>query len=354
MYDLSVEYGTLTVIPRKLSLSTESRSKTYDGTPLTSSKISLVSGNLILGDSIVALGESSITEVGSISNEIPYYIASSSGDDVTKHYDIKHTYGKLNIIPKALNIKTSGTSKTYDGKGILLDDWNFIGGTNIGNGEKISLVFHEFTEVGTHKNIPDVLITDESGRDITDRYKITFSAESITINKKYLAISTGSASKVYDGTPISKKTLSIVSGSLLSGHYIKNQIFTEAVDAGITKNVADIIIFDSEGNEVTGCYNIVCKPGELTVHPKNITISTGTARKKFDDTPLSSNDYRLVGDSLCSGHTIDFIGSSITNPGTMQNFPTRLVIYDQSAGQRKDVTNNYVITYRYGTLTVTN
>lgn len=354
MYNTNITYGTLTVTKRYITLQSESKGKVYDGTPLTSSELALKKGSFVKGDVLHVMGENSIIEVGGMENVLSYYISDSSGADVTDYYQVTYNTGILQIRPQTVTIKTSSATKTYDGSPLSLSEWSIVNGS-FGSDENVYLDFPALDTVGKIENKPTmVVVTDAQGKEITSRYNIKFSSGSLCIMPIALIVETGSAKKIYDGKSLSNTQWTIATGKLLAGHTAKALAFPQITNAGIMPNNIPIAIVDSFGRDVTNLYSLNYRSGDLTIQPRPITISTGSARKKYDGKPLSSNSATIQSGSLLSGHSMVFSGSQRTEVGTSQNIQSGIVIFCQDEkGNREDVTNNYKITYSYGTLTVT-
>jgi len=102
-YDISYQYGTLTVQPRTLTLRTGSAQKVYDGTALACNEYEILSGSLC-GNAYIELLCTALAEPGYCDNAVlscAIYIKSSSGQltDVTNCYRISYEFGSLEILP---------------------------------------------------------------------------------------------------------------------------------------------------------------------------------------------------------------------------------------------------------------
>ena len=211
------------------------------------------------------------------------------------------------------------------------------------------------TEVGKIENIPQVTGVNKDGTDVTQNYEFAFLAGTLEVKPIAITIKTGSAMKIYDGTPISNTKWSVSGGGLIKGDSISVVSYPSLQNVGIISNDIVFSVKDSKGVDVTSRYKITCIEGNLSVQPRPISVLTSSARKSYDGEPLMANDYRIVDGSLCTGHKATFVGSQQTEIGYTQNIPTRFEIYSAGAnGVKVDESLNYLITYTYGTLTVIN
>lgn len=159
-----------------------------------------------------------------------------------------------------------------------------------------------------------------------------------------------SASKVYDGTPLTATGLEIVEGSLLPGHRLSVVDSVAFTNVGIRDNTLRVKILDENGNDVSKEYLIGYEYGTLEIVSKDLTIETGSATKPYDGTPLICHDYTQEG--LLPGHTISigYYAGKQTDPGRSDNAVENVQIFDENG---KDVTHNYSIELIFGILRVT-
>ena len=164
-----------------------------------------------------------------------------------------------------------------------------------------------------------------------------------------ITVCSASAYKVYDGTPLTDGSLSILSGSLLPGHSIIPIDLTELNEVGKVSNRFKAKVLDEAGNDVSALYFLSYEYGWLEVVSKPITIQTGSASKEYDGTALTCSTYTQTG--LAPSHTItmQFMSQRIER-GRCDNAVSDIKIYDEMG---RDVTHNYSIEIIYGTLRVT-
>ena len=89
----------------------------------------------------------------------------------------------------------------------------------------------------------------------------------------------------------------------------------------------------------------------LRVLPREIEITAGSARKRFDGAPLTCDAWALSAGALAQGDVLESVRvtGSQSGVGESENLPDAAVI--RSAGGT-DVTDSYAITYVCGTLCV--
>ena len=97
------------------------------------------------------------------------------------------------------------------------------------------------------------------------------------------------------------------------------------------------------GNANPGNYNLTMQPGTLTITPASATVTTGSAEKEYDGTPLTSSEASISG--LVNNETATVVTTgSITDVGTADN------TYTINWGTAK--ADNYTLTANVGTLKI--
>ena len=89
------------VDPRPLELTTASVSKVFDGKPLFARSITISGGKLCKNDSLFAIVDTELEDIGKAPNMIeqePFMIRNQDGINVTYNYDITVSPGILEII----------------------------------------------------------------------------------------------------------------------------------------------------------------------------------------------------------------------------------------------------------------
>ena len=106
-----------------------------------------------------------------------------------------------------------------------------------------------------------------------------------------------SASKIYDGTPLSRTEGVLVYG-LPADFSVVVTACGSLTDAGACANeIASYAIMNQNGEEVTSRFtNITTLNGQLVVEPAPLTVWTGSAEKTYDGEPLTSRkaEVKLV------------------------------------------------------------
>lgn len=353
MYDIRADFGNIIIAARPLTVQSPSKTKRYDGVELISDEIYVFGGKLVKGDSFICYSKTSITDPGSKQILPTYHIVDENGADVTDQYAITNDLGILTIRSLPITIVTASAEKVYDGKPLSSDEWECLG--TLLEGHKVAVTcITEKSDVGTFQNEAEVQFRDKDGNDVSQLYNVDMKYGTLTISPLPLHIMTGNATKEYDGTRLSCDTWEIVSGKLAAGEKIDLRSFTVLNAIGVTENKMNFAITDAKGNDITYRYQITQETGELCITPRSITIRTGSAVKVYDGSALVCEEYEIIKGSLCEGDTLEVAFSSMVNIGYTPNYIINYSIHRQTEGGGiTDVSENYRISYDYGTLTVT-
>ena len=355
-YDISiVDGGTITVTPRPITVTLGDAERVYDGSQLFGNEPTVE--NIVAGHRFVVTNRSSITEVGSVTNEIyEYEIRDVNGELVSlDNYDVTVIEGTLTVKPRKITIKTEDKTFLYDGEAHSHKEYS-IGAEGLAPGQKLNISsWAEITDVGETDNTFEFEIVDGSGAIISkDNYEITYSYGTLTVEPCKITINTESRTFFYDAVSHSYKKYSIV-GMLRSGHELRidDAAWAEITDVGEIKNTLQFEIVDENGEIVPkDNYEIIYSYGTLTVTPRTLIVKTEDKSFTYDATSHSHKKYSIDGDGLAPGHElkIDDTGwMNITDVGEAEN-TFKFEIVDGSGTVISN--DNYEISYSYGTLTV--
>lgn len=177
-------------------------------------------------------------------------------------------------------------------------------------------------------------------------------------HRRKLVITSPSAEKVYDGTPLSDPGYEIDwahSAASTPGHTVVVINTTSITDAGRELNRFSVAIRDASNSymDVGSQYAVIKMCGTLTVTRRAVTVITGSAEKVFDGTPLTCEQWEIDGNTpLVAGDALINVTfeEGQTQYGSKNNVILSYAIYNMDT--YVDVTKNYEVTVEYGTLTV--
>lgn len=355
-YSLLVNYGSIQIDPRPVSVSTGSDSWIYDATAQTL-PVATLSG-LLAGHTHIVQNATSITDVGSVSNRLTVRILDGNSD-VTDNYALTYTYGSLSVTQRPVEVKPLDVEFIYDG---LMHEggepfvteaspYPLVAGHILN-----AVVTGAQTDVGTAVTALSDLTVLEGTRDVTQNYQFIPQKGTVKVTPRPICIAIELAEKVYDATPLTSTAFTVkpvppLPFALVEGHRVTD-VKTQGsqTDVGSSKNLyLSCRVTDGE-RDVTGNYAPEGTTGTLTVTPRPITVSSGSAQKVYDGTPLVCHDPITVSEgSLVADHYLDMHATgSITEVGVAPNTIEGTV----RDGKQQDVGGNYQILPNTGKLEV--
>lgn len=237
----------------------------------------------------------------------------------------------------------------YDGQPHRGSKWKLVEG-GLARGYTVSAEFTaERTEAGSCENAFTVSVLDENGNAVTDTYEIGYQFGTLEILPREIVLSTPSAEKEYDGSPLTAGGTELVSGSTAAGHTLHAEATGSRTEVGSSPNTAAVRVTDAGGRDVTLNYAVTVREGTLTVSPVAVSVLTFSEMKVYDGTPLACEEYTVSG--LLEGDTFHAeLPARQTNVGQCENFISGCFVLDANGN---DVTDRYEFEFHYGELTVT-
>ncbi|MCQ2546296.1 MAG: InlB B-repeat-containing protein, partial [Clostridia bacterium] len=358
-YEIETVAGTLTVerVTTPITVTAASKSKMYDGTPLFDAGFSWTEGILAEGDVLTAVVEGTITDAGTVNNEVQSYKVMRGNTDVTGNYTFGTSVkGTLTVGQRSVTLTSATDSKTYDGSA-LTNDTVTVSGDGFIKGEGASYeVTGSQLKKGTSSNTFDYTL---DGNTKAENYSITKVEGTLTVSaddsEVIVTVTEHGGDYEYDGT---EKTVTgydvSISNPLYSDTYFtfSGNAKVSGTDAGSYDMQLTAANFRNNSEEFTNV-TFVIVDRQLTIRKKviNITVTAGSDSKKYDGTALTVAESTVAGDSPAPGQEIRVTTSgTITDAGTGDNLVDTIRVMDGN----NDVTGNYEIVAEKvkGTLTI--
>lgn len=363
--ELTVNNGTLTVAKRNITISAKPVTSEYTGSAINATEYVITSGSLVEGDTVKSVEYTGgPVNVGTgTSTPSAAVIVDANGNDVTANYNITYSGAEVTVSKYSgeVVITAKDATKPYDGSALTASNDVTVSGL-LGTDTVEAKVSGEATvpgKDGTAK-VDSYVIKNAAGEDVSGNYgNVKLTDGKLTVTKRDITVTTGSASKAYDKTALTTKAddYSITSGSLVSGQKLTLALSGTQTEPGSSKNTVkegSLKISDEQGRDYTAYYNVTIKEGTLEVTGVKvieISIKATSAKKVYDGTELTANSYDVISGELESGDTlvVEYSGS-ITNAGTTANKIVKVTAKDANG---KDVTAKYKISTQDGTLEIT-
>ena len=335
---------TYSITKRQVTLTSEGGSKPYDGTPLTRPNVTVGGDGFVTDEvtSVQAIG--TVTEVkdSPVTNAIEYTVGTTFN---INNYEISMTEGTLSITPKSINPDDQNMSVSdpqghvYDGlehkeelevKDIFRDVI-LLAGTDY----DVEYSTKDFTNVGK------ITITITGKGNYTGTFDRTYE-----INPATLTVTTPSANKVYDGTPLTAE-------GTISGFVNKETAtFTTTgsqTEVGSSSNTYSI---EWNGTAKSSNYKISETVGTLTVTENENEIVVTTKHSSYTYDGLAHGTEVTVS-NLPKGYSLDKATSSATATDVTTAIEATCDTLVIKNAEGKDVTNNLKITKVPGSITIT-
>ncbi len=349
-YTLIENLGTLEVTVNDtlaVTLTAASDSRDYDGTALENSGVT--ASGLPEGFTVTATASGSQTDAGSSKNTVDdgWVIRNAASDDVTAYFtNIIRVDGTLTVRPAKIKVSTKdiSESKTYDGKPSPVNtDRPTITGTLYDADIEAVSKSNQITDVGT---VP-LQYEMNWGSAKESNYEITDELGTLTITQAEAAVTTGSASKPYDGTPLTNTEADI--DGLVNDETAAVTANGSQTEVGSSENGYTIVW----GTAKSANYSVTEELGTLEVTKNNaeITLTAASASKEYDGNALT--DSSVTADGLPAGFTVEATASgSQTDAGESANVVNDGYVIKNASGE--DKTANFTNIRKVdGKLTVT-
>lgn len=261
-----------------------------------------------------------------------------------------------------ITIKPIDVKKKYDGTPLLPEAVieGFEEFEELGYTYEVE-VSGQRTEPGFGESIiEDIKIFDSNGVDVTNKFLIDKQPGTLAVLVGGVILRSEPISQVYDGIPrmsdLSKCSIDYeVGAKLLDGHTIRMEARELSTQIGVHSHSFNVIVEDSEGNDVTGLYIFSYALGAYNISPITITIKAGSAEREYiPGEALVCTDYVIIGDLIDGDYIPDDIVITMGEqllPGVSANTINHKKIVILNA-KGEDVSSNYIIVTEDGTLRV--
>lgn len=143
------------------------------------------------------------------------------------------------------------------------------------------------TNVGKYDiELDNAKIITADGADVTDLYQISYNYGKLTINKRSVTLTSESASKVYDGMPLTKHEVKVTGDGFADGEGATYNVTGTITNVGTTDNTFTYTL--NEGTKATN-YTITKTEGKLT-----ITEASAPTPGTFDFNDVIPDDGKVT------------------------------------------------------------
>ena len=348
---------TYQITPRKVKLMSESDSKTYDGTPLVKHDVTVSEDGFADGEGATYSYTGTQTDAGSSENTFTYTLNEGT---LASNYEITTANGTLTVEAVKTEVKVEITGHTdtvtYDGQVHSVSGYDV---TNISN-----KLYSDTAISFTGTAVVSRIVAGTSYMGLTaaqfSNTSANFTNVTFVVHDGWLKIDPKSIIPDGPDTPDEKKTgieVTKPADSKYDGNVHENKpvvkdtktgaTLVEGTDyalsyKGDTTNAGTVTVTITGAGNYTGSHNV-----EYQITKRNVTLTSATASKVYDKTPLTNSNITIGGDGFAKleGASYHVTGSQ-TNVGDSDNEFTYKLNDDT-----KD--SNYNIEVKFGKLYIT-
>ena len=356
--------GSLVIDKRVVDLISASDEKPYDGTPLTNDTVDVMGDGWAPGQGASYNVTGSQTVVGFSDNTFTYVLTGGASEE---NYTITPMFGSLRVHNADAKFEVtvaaiSGTV-TYDGerhavsglvgetdKGVLVqaNGLDFYVSGLSANAEGTDASTYAANVVGTP------MVKDAADNDVTDQFDVKTVGGSLTIEKRTVTMTSATAEKYYDGTPLKDSTVTVPEGSWADGEGATYQVTGSQTKIGSSPNT---FTYTLTGATKAENYNINPVEGALTVKSRDakfdLTLEANSLAATYDGTEKSVSGLKQTEFTI-DGATFTVSGVTAEAKGidarVYQVIPRGDVKIVDSEGN--DVTDQFNVTFKEGSLTI--
>ena len=348
---------TYQITPRKVKLTSESDSKTYDGTPLVKHDVTVSEDGFADGEGATYSYTGTQTDAGSSENTFTYALKEGT---LASNYAITTANGTLTVEAVKTEVKVEITGHTdtvtYDGQVHSVSGYDVTKISNklysdtaisftgtavvsriVAGTSYMGLKAAQFSN--TSANFTNVIFVVHDGWLKIDPKSIVPDGPDTPDEKKTGIEVTKPADSKYDGNVHENRP--VVKDTKTGATLVEGTDYTLSYK-GDTTNAGTVTVTITGAGNYTGSHNV-----EYQITKRNVTLTSATASKVYDKTPLTNSNITIGGDGFAKleGASYNVTGSQ-TNVGDSNNEFTYKLNDDTKA-------SNYSIEVKFGKLYIT-
>ena len=348
---------TYQITRRTVKLTSESDSKTYDGTPLVKHDVTVSEDGFADGEGATYSYTGTQTDAGSSENTFTYALKEGT---LASNYEITTANGTLTVeaVKTEVKVEIAGhkDTVTYDGQVHSVSGYDV---TNISN-----KLYSDTAISFTGTAVVSRIVAGTSYMGLTaaqfSNTSANFTNVTFVVHDGWLKVDPKSIIPDGPDTPDEKKTgieVTKPADSKYDGNVHENKpevkdtktgaTLVEGTDytlsyKGDTTNAGTVTVTITGAGNYTGSHNV-----EYQITKRNVTLTSATASKVYDKTPLTNSNITIGGDGFAKleGASYHVTGSQ-TNVGDSDNEFTYKLNDDTKA-------SNYNIEVKFGKLYIT-
>lgn len=359
-FAVATQNGKLEIAKRKVTLTSATDSKQYDGTPLTKKEVTVTGDGFATGEGATYNVTGSQTAVGSSKNTFSYKL-----NDNTKaeNYEIKEEPGTLTVNDRAvkyeITVVANSDTVPYDGNEHTVEGLKKNTFTLDGVKYTVSGLTAKATGTDADEYTSEIkgtaVVTDEAGNDVTKQFIVHKTDGKLIINQRNVTLTSASDEKKYDGKPLTNGEITVSGDGFATGEGASYDVTGSQTIVGSSDNE---FTYTLNANTKAKNYNITIHKGTLTVTNRDakyeITVEANSATAPYDGQPHSATGL-MTDTFVVNGETYTVSGLAAevtaTDADEYANTVTGTPVVKDAAGN--DVTAQFEVHTKNGKLTIT-
>lgn len=274
---------TFNVLPRPITLQSESAEKVYDGTALTAPQVTVAEGSLVGEDKLIYGEFASLINADTIANSYNYSAAAGTS---LSNYAITAKYGSLIVTKKIISdYEITLTPKSVKYSGVAQEPSVEL--TKDGEVVDESLYTISYQYNVNASDTARVIVTGKSDGNV----ELVSDTVLFSITKRKVAFESSSCEKMYDGTPLTCESIKAITGDGVADGDTYTVTYTGTItEVGSAKNTFSVQMDNNN-------YMVFVSPGTLTVTTKVLTLTE-------ENVTLSDESYVYDQTEHCPTATI--------------------------------------------------
>ena len=348
---LEIEKQIPVIVLSKITIKIPDATKAYNGIPLKAEDFEVRSGDEALKAGVMADGDVADVRVSgerlyvgsSDATLVGYDILDGDGNSVRKYYVPTFEKGTLTVTANEneIIIKANSAKKKYDGTALKDSGYTYTSGVLVSGDVLEAVVSGEQLNVGSASNKVISYKVTRNGQDVTENYTFGESKNGVLeVTKRTITLTSASATKVYDGLPLTSRDVTVTGDGFVSGEGASYDVTGTITDVGKVDNE---FTYTLNAGTLAGNYEITIIKGTLEVTPITEEVivkvkGNSASGDKYDGQEKSVEGYEVVEitNVLYNSEDVSYSGDAIAKGINAGTYPMGL-----DAGKFRNNSKNF-------------
>ena len=305
--DTDANYVKVSIGKRSVILTSATASKTYDGTALTNTNVTVGGDGFVTGEGVNYNVTGTQTLPGNSKNTFGYTLKTGT---TAGNYEITKTEGTLTVTDRTdeegddkkyeITVTANSDVVTYDGteksvSGFVQTAFTFNGVTYTVSGLTATA---KGTDAGSYtvEVTGTAVVKDSKNNDLTKQFIVSTSNGTLTINKRNVTLTSATDTKEYDGDALTNTNVTVGGDGFVTDEGADYDVTGTRTVVGVSENTFTYTLKD---NTKADNYDITPSFGTLTVTNRNtkyeVTLKANSGTEKYDGKEKTVSGYTIDG-----------------------------------------------------------